>query len=140
MLLHFTEAHKSFLNITDGCICPGHTLTLECTVSLARSTQGGETVWKGSGTTFDCNNTHNEIVLLHSQFVSTGPGVARMCNNGSIQAQSLRVNSENTTYTSQFNITVSSDIIDQNITCQYDDVSSQITTIQVLKLTQKVHV
>ena len=90
-------------------------------------------MWKGSGTTFDCNNTHNEIVLLHNQYV---PGVSRMCSNGSIQAQSLRVNPENTTYTSQLNITVSSDMIGQNITCQYEDGTSQVTTIEVLKLTQ----
>ena len=56
------------------------------------------------------------------------------CGNESIVAKIVGVEHENDTitYTSQLNVTVSSEIIGQNITCQYDDdTSTQMSQIPV---------
>ena len=77
---------------------------------------GGTTVWKG--TAFDCPSSSHEIILLHSRFKNER-GTHKACNNGTIVGQSLRV--ENTSYTSQLNVTVSSNMIGESIKCVHDD-------------------
>ena len=71
---------------------------------------GGATAWSGSA--FDCPN--NEITLLHSLFKS-GHGAIGVCNNGAIVAQSLGV--ENSYYTSQLTVTLTSGVIGKTIMC-----------------------
>ena len=78
----------------------------------------GTTVWSGSA--FDC--TGGEITLLHSFYESTAYGE---CNNGSIVAQSLRVENNNTSYTSQLNIAVSADMIGKSVECAYDSGNTE---------------
>ena len=102
---------------TDGhCVCPGDTLTYECTVI---GSQLGTTVW--SGTAFEC--TSGEISLLHSAYGETsGLRAYDECNNGSIMAQCLGIEESMTmSYTSQLNITVSTHVIGKSIECHYDD-------------------
>ena len=77
---------------------------------------GGTTVWKG--TAFDCPSSSHEIILLHIRFKNER-GTHKACNNGTIVGQSLRV--ENTSYTSQLNVTVSSNMIGESIKCVHDD-------------------
>ena len=98
---------------TGGCICPGYTLTYECTVMGG---PGGATVWRG--TVFNCPLSDHEVVLLHSRFESD-TGTFRTCNNGAIVGQSLRVE-DNSRYISQLNVTVSSDMIGESIECAHD--------------------
>ena len=75
---------------------------------------GDSTVWRGSA--FDCRN--NDISLINSRFESgTATGE---CNNGSIVGQSINC------YTSQLNITVSSDMIGKNIECVHDNSTETI--------------
>ena len=81
---------------------------------------GGATAW--SGTAFDCPN--NEIILLHSAFKS-GHGAFGACNNEAIVAQNLGV--ENSYYTSQLNVRLTSDVVGKTITC-----------LNVLNLTSEV--
>ena len=79
---------------------------------------GDSTVWRGSA--FDCRN--NDISLIHSRFESgTATGE---CNNGSIVGQSIKV--EGNCYTSQLNITVSSDMIGKNIDCVHDNLAETV--------------
>ena len=65
-----------------------------------------------------CIRDSNEIVLLHSRFESN-TGTLRMCSNGAIVGRSLRVE-DNGGYTSQLNVTVSSDMIGESIECAHD--------------------
>ena len=92
-----------------GCVCPGDTLTYECT---ATGGYGGVTVW--TGTAFECSY-YNEIVLLHSRFTSAYGS----CNNGDIVARSLSVEGNN--YTSQLNITITPDIAGKTVVCLSDN-------------------
>ena len=94
--------------LTSGCVCPGDTLTYECTIEGF-----GFTIW--TGTALDCQYN---IALRHSQFSSTY-GAFGTCNNGAIVARGLSVEGNN--YTSQLNVTVTSDIAGKTITCFYDN-------------------
>ena len=117
------EMNKLFLAIKDDCICPGHNMTLECTVVAP---PGGSIVW--SGTSFNCPNSNNEIDLLYTRLnESSGE-----CNNGSIVAWSSGIDSEDT-YTSQLIVEINSwtSIVGQTIACQYDN-----GTHQSIKLTK----
>ena len=93
------------------------------------------TVW--SGTSLDCPNSGNEIILLHSRFLFSG-GVSGACNNGSIVAQILGVDAANTT-TSQLYLTIRSNniILGQNIACSYEDNQGRLVTVGSIKLNQQ---
>lgn len=75
----------------------------------------GSTVWRGSA--FNC--TSQEIILLHRHFDSVN-GAYGICNNGSIVAQSVRVN--NGHYTSRLTVTFNSDLIGKSVECIHDDI------------------
>ena len=94
-----------------SCICPGHTLTYECTVI---SGSGGSTIWQG--TAFNCESGTQEIVLLHSRFESDR-NILKTCNNKTIMGQGLDV--DGNCYTSQLNVTVSPDKIGDTIECAH---------------------
>ena len=87
-----------------GCVCPGDTLTYECTATG----QDGLTIW--TGTAFECSFS-NELVLLHSRFTSA----SGLCNNGDIVARGVSVEDNN--YTSQLNVTVTSETAGKTIEC-----------------------
>ena len=98
------------INIIDavpisGCVCPGDTLSYECTV-VSHSTERGATIWTGSA--FNCY----EILLFHHRF---NIGTNRTCNNGAIVARIISVEGNN--YTSQLNITVTPDTAGKTIEC-----------------------
>jgi hypothetical protein len=88
----------------NGCVCPGDTLTYECTVE-----RGVATVWTGSAI------DHNNIVLLHSH----DRGVYRYCNNGTIVARGHIEG--NYSYTSQLNVTITPDTAGKTIECARDN-------------------
>ena len=103
---------------TDSCIYPGDILTYECTVMGGH---GGITVWKG--TAFNCSQSDNEINLLHRRFQSD----AVMCNNGTIVGLGIRVEN-NSSFTSQLNVTVTADVIGESVECVHDN--GTLTTIR----------
>lgn len=72
-----------------------------------------------SGTAFECNNANNDIVILHSRFISPDPNLLPSCNNETVVAQGLFV--EHNRYTSQLNITIDFSLIGKNITCAHDN-------------------
>ena len=92
-------------------MCPGETLTYNCTVN---GTDSGNTVW--SGTAFDCPSLKNRSILLHSRFED---GTTKECNNGGIVAQSIGVG--NYSYTSELTVTVTAEILGKTIMCIYDN-------------------
>ena len=112
-----TEEKVMEVSMNNDCICSGDTVTYECTVV---GDNGGITVWMGDF--FRCPNSKREIGLLHSDFTSVQGGGAYSiwtCNNGNVVERIVRA--ENGRYTSQLNVTLTSDIIGQSIECAYDN-------------------
>ena len=101
------------------CICPGDVVIYECTVMGGF---GGTTVFKGKSMTnfsFDIC-TRNELTLFHDLFNhSVTESVKRTCNNGTVIGQILT--SENDTYTSQLNVTVTNELLGAQIECIHDN-------------------
>lgn len=97
-----------------GCYHSNYTLTYECRVR-----GGGATVWKGSN--FNCRNSNNEIILLHSRFSS---GTEGTCNDGVILGRSVRV--EGNEYTSQLSVMFCPNTTG-DINCIYDNGSKPNT-------------
>ena len=94
------------------CTCSGYNVTYECTVM---GSHFGNTIWAGSA--FNCSL--EEITLQHLQFPENAHGE---CNNGYIMGKSIRVvNGTYMYYTSQLNVTISSDLVGKSIECFYDD-------------------
>jgi hypothetical protein len=96
----FRDDHES-----NTCSCIGDTLTFQCTVM-----SGLRTIWRGSA--FNCPSSGNEISLLNS-YIDDGT-----CNNEMIVGRVIR--REETNYTSQLNVTLSSDLIGEIIECASD--------------------
>ena len=94
----------------NGCVCPGDTLTYECTAMGL-----GSTIWTGSA--LHCTN--DEIVLIHTRFLYNESGILTSCNNGAIVARILSVEDNN--YTSQLNVTITPDTAGETIECASDD-------------------
>ena len=122
---------------TTCAVCPGDQLTFEC------MTFGGiATIWHGSA--FDCGyqdgqKLPDEIVLRRSLFNSQ---VERRCgSNEQIIAQTVGV-VNNTYFTSQLNVTVSSDMNNRTIECDTEsaDGSRMMTNmIRLIVTTGVVH-
>ena len=95
-------------------------MTFECTVDNVGEA-GSATVWSGSA--FDCDSAHHEIVLLHSRFNESSEYI-RTCNNGTVVGWSL--GDANGTYTAQLNVTIKPEIIGQRIRCSLDSSSPDV--------------
>ena len=93
------------------CTCPGFILTYECTIMDDRAS--GATVW--TGTAFDCPDTENKLIFLHSRFTITYRG----CNGGAISGSGIRT--QENRYTSQVNITVDSDMDGGSVECFHEN-------------------
>ena len=102
---------------TSGCVCPGDTLSYECTII---GTETGATIWTGSALN-DCST--NEIVLLHSYF-NTGTYQTMSCNNGAIVARILSVEGNN--YISQLNITVTPHTAGKKVVCLHYNLTHEM--------------
>ena len=112
------EQGLQLLDTSNRCLCPGDSLTYECTV-LGEPHE--TTVWNGSG--FNC--TSQEITLFHG----STEGIHGKC--GDIVGQSLRsdvdvnaTNSNSTTvshYTSRLTVPINSGTVGRTIECHYDD-------------------
>ena len=96
--------------ISTDCLCSGDTVTFECI-----AVGPGITLWQGSAF-MNCES--NNIVLLHSQFLSS-MGTSGTCNDGAIIGWSLTV--DNNCFISRLNVTMSTELQDRYIECVYDD-------------------
>ena len=110
----------------DDCTCLGYTQTFKCTVF-----GGGFTIWRGSAFS-DCQR--NEIQLRHSAYSSSQ--ATGQCNGGEIVAKSVGVIER--CYTSQLNVTIGQEIINETIECVHSDTQHISTSIgqRTLNLTQ----
>ena len=90
--------------LTSECARPGDTLSYECTFM-----ESGYIIW--TGTAFICSSTNNNIILSGHYHT----GTSRTCNNGAIVARILSAEGNN--YTSQLNVTVTSDTAGKTIEC-----------------------
>ena len=98
----------------DKCICPGEVLVFECTVI-----RGTATVWRGTPDFIDCptsDTMKQELVLLHNRY---GEGIIGACNNNNIVGRIIKF--DNGSYTSQLNVTFTSDLRGVTIECAHDD-------------------
>ena len=120
MFIGVEELGLQLLDTPERCLCPGDSLTYQCTVIGEPS---GSTVWMGSA--FNC--TSLEIQLFHSDYEST-EGAYGDC--GDIVAHSVRttINTTNevnstavTHYTSQVTVPITSGTVGRTIECVYDD-------------------
>ena len=105
------------VSLSDECICSGDTVMYECTVI---GDNRGFTLWMGDF--FQCSNGNKVLELQHHQFMNIEEGglpIARICNNGNISGRLIRV--ENGSYTSQLNVTLTSDVVGRSIECAYDN-------------------
>ena len=112
-----SAASNALLPVT-GDACPGDVLTYTCTI-----VGSGNTIWSGS--VFDCEAKMNEIILRHSQF-DMESGTFGNCNDGAIRTRSIGV-VNNDCYSSQLNITVTSDMHGKTIRCSHS--SDRIVTV-----------
>ena len=116
------------------CTCPGDVLIYECTVV---STNAGLTILKGNPAFSDCTgpsgmgNSDDQLGLEHGKF---DQGVVEYCNNGAVVGMS--VTSENGSYTSQFNVTVSSEqlLAGGMIECLHDN-GSHVSVVGAANIT-----
>ena len=109
-------AEERLLNIfSDDCVCPGDVVTFECTVIGGFGTT---TVWKSD--IFHCSSGKQVIELVHRpvNFEQEGDNT-RACNNGDIVGRIVR--SENDSFTSQLNVTLTQNISGGRIECIGDN-------------------
>ena len=101
---------------SNDCICLGNTVTYECTV---RGEYGGFTLWVGDF--FHCSSREKVIELGHRELLinNVQGGATEVCNNGNIVGRIIQV--ENGSFTSQLNVTLTSDIVGKSIECAYDN-------------------
>ena len=97
-----------------SCICPGDIIAFVCSVS-----GGAATVWKGSIFTDCLETSENEIILSHRRFEH---GITKTCNDGAIVAYSTEV-TNNSSYSSQLNVTVSPEMHNGTIECIEDGLN-----------------
>ena len=99
--------------------CPGQSFTLQCCVNSSAAV----IVWMGS--TFDCLETAtNEITFLLSEFNASQPSNVKECISNTVKARATIESTENDTYLSKLNVTVSTPNASlqlMNFTCQIDN-------------------
>ena len=78
---------------------------------------GGSTLWTGRD--FDCPSTSNEIILLHSEFLTEFGD----CSNGSIVGRGVRVENGNV-FVSQLNVSVTLNSAGATVQCVYNNGAS----------------
>ena len=111
-----SESTCNFITLTNTkeCYCPGDTLIYECSIA-----GGGVTVWKG--TAFDCHDQRNEVSFLHSRF----NGSLR-CSGADRELVARTLSVESNCYSSQLNVTVSSNLNGTSVKCVYDNGTDEI--------------
>ena len=105
--------------INAECVCPGELLSFMCTVIGTRS---GATIWAGSA--FNCAG--NEISLRHESFFRSG-GISKDCNRGAIVGKTVSAINE-TCFTSELNVTVSTELNFTTVSCSLDSGIQPIRT------------
>ena len=132
MYIGMEEQGLRLLDTSERCLCPGESLTYECTV-MGEPDGPGSTVWMGSA--FDC--TSREISLFHNKYEAM-EGISGTC--GGIMGRSESVvnvtNDDNSTtyyYISQLTVPIDSSITGQTIECLYydSDRSSLVGTAKI---------
>jgi hypothetical protein len=120
MIILFCHGY-GFKTVTDNlllkvsareCLCPGDTVTYECTVFGGTEVT---TIWKGDF--FSCLSDKRALEFVHSR---TDNFSSQSCNDGNVVGRFVRI--ENDSFTSQLNITLKrSDIAGKSIECISDN-------------------
>ena len=99
-----------------SCVCPGHQLLYECTITGSAIQY---TIWKGSA--LACNS---EASLRHGKFIESGYANAT-CNDGEIFARVINIS--NSCYTSQLIVNTSSSLNGKSVECAFDNGATEET-------------
>lgn len=119
------SAKGNTFQMLDGCICPGHNVTFECT-----TVGGGITVWEG--TAFDCPLSSNEIQLRHTQFIDS----IRICNNGDISGHAVAILPPDC-FLSRLIVHITMELNGRTVICRHDDgVAVHTVNTSVLTITR----
>ena len=91
------------------CVCPGHTVTFQCTVVGI-----GSTVWQGSA--FHCSESDGSLTLRHQQFANGT--LLKYCDGANVVAHAIGVIGNS--HLSQLNLTVSNEVNNKTVECVQD--------------------
>ena len=122
------EGTSGEFSLISGCVCSSYSVTYTC-----RIFGGGNTLW--NGTAFSCpsnsDSNNNQILLRHSGFGTERNSVGT-CNGGAITGEGV---SSTGGFTSQLNVTITSDLVGRQVSCYYENGSIEIlvgnSTIQL---------
>ena len=108
---------------TTGCLCPGDVVTYKCTTVKVTTM-----IWRGSVFSVLCPRDVQELVVVYQDITFQDSGYIASCNGGAIRASSVRAETESAdlVYSSQLNVTLTSDMIGKSIKCFVDDGTSEI--------------
>ena len=115
----FASRNEFELIETSDCMCPGQSITYECTVVVAH---GVFTIWTGSIMEAGC-----EIILINSQQASEFLHQQRVCNGGAVVGRGVEVHDN--CYTSQVTVLLTSDLDHRTIQCSSADTGDSTITI-----------
>ena len=108
------------ISLISECVCNGYIVTYNCSIF-----GGGNTIWNGSA--FNCpsnsDSSNNQILLRHSGF-GTASNSMGTCNGGAITGEGVR--SEGGFFTSILNVTVSPNVVGQQVSCYHENGSVEI--------------
>ena len=105
--------------------CNWRIITFECTINGRAS--GSTTVWKGTAFS-GCDDTNDEILLLHSRFSGETDSIVQ-CNTSHITLTGRSIRIENNSYISQLEVLVKpgrDEMPLKNVTCAHDDGTTEI--------------
>ena len=103
---------------SEACICPGDIVNYQCTI--INGSYGGFTIFRAKPSSFvGCTRNNTDIVLSHSQFNRSQHGFNISCNNETVIGQIL--SNDDGIYSSQLNITVTTQLIGDTIECFHDN-------------------
>ena len=108
-MIGFAARNELISTADSHCMCPGQTITYECTV-----VGGISTVWSGSVIGPGCESS-----LFHSAFQNSSESITIVCDNGTVVGRRIGVN--NNCYTSQLSILLTPNLDQRTIQCSVDN-------------------
>ena len=132
----FTDTCVGELIKISKCTCPGDVVVYNCHVSGI-----GFTIWRGTAFA-ECTNS--QILLRHFAF-GESDGTMGFCNGGAIVGRSLRDSADNSTFSSELTINLTSstlDLVSRTVECAYQTIDGRNITIigsSAIQLTGLTH-
>ena len=94
------------------CVCPGDTLTFQCTV-IGK----GSTVWQGSA--FYCSESGGGLILRHHQFANGT--LHKYCDGENVYVVARTIGVTDNSYISELSLIVSLEMTNKTVECVHDN-------------------